>query len=93
MSQEGFILPALKLEKETLQNQDKHLMGEDEHSVSDVPKEPRRQRNAISSGIRWAREGVEEHDHSGSQRTLKGLQPFSEASTREGIPRGRLGES
>lgn len=40
MSQEGFTLPALKLEKETLQNQDKHLMGEDEHSVSDFPKGP-----------------------------------------------------
>lgn len=27
MSWEGFVLPALKLEKEKLQNQDKHLMG------------------------------------------------------------------
>lgn len=90
MSQEGFILPALKLEKEKLQNQDKHLMGKDEHSVCDVSKGPRRIRNAISSGIRWAREGVNEHDHPRSQRTLKGIQPFSEASTEKGLPGGGL---
>lgn len=67
MSQEGLILLALKLEKEKLQNQDKHLMGEDEHSVCDVPKGPQRIRNAISSAIRWAREGLDEHDHPRSQ--------------------------
>lgn len=86
MSQEGLILLALKLEKEKLQNQDKHLMGEDEHSVCDVPKGPQRIRNAISSAIRWAREGLDEHDHPRSQWTLKGLQPFSEASTEKGLP-------
>ena len=30
--------------------------------------------------------GVDEHDHSCSERTLKGLQPFTEASTENGIP-------
>lgn len=67
MSWEGFVLPALKLEKEKLQNQDKHLMGEDEDSVCGVPKGPRRIRNAICSAIRWARQGADEHDHPCSQ--------------------------
>lgn len=60
-------------------------MGEEEHSVSEVSKGPRRI-ISVSPGIRWAREGVDEHDHSLSQRTLKRLQPFTEASTEKGIP-------
>lgn len=55
-------------------------------SVSDVPKGPRSIIHAILPGISWAMEEVEEHDHSLSQRALKGLQSFTAASTENRTP-------